>query len=106
MNDLKDDFIKSIPTTPAKRLLLVMLASVPLSWWGPHELNPLWPELDSKKLVLAKIGLSVFLVSAFSVGLNFYYAFKLKELHKYMSKKLPVVIQSSIKEALDKEKKS
>jgi hypothetical protein len=104
--DIKEEFIKSVPTIPAKRILLLLLMLVPLSWWGLGEINPLWPNLDSKDLLIAKICLSLFLTSCFSIAANIYYIYKLKSLGKFIDSSIPELADNIARHEIQKFKSS
>lgn len=91
--DIKKELINSVPTIAAKRLFVVMLVFVPLVTWGLGEINPLWPNLGAKELVVAKISLALFITSLLSLAANIYYIYKLKKLGRFIDNKIPELVE-------------
>ena len=82
--DLKQELINVIPTIPAKRILLFGLMLVPASLWILDEINPLWPMLGEKELVIAKVISILFLLFVLSFAANVFYIYKLKRLGRFI----------------------
>lgn len=91
--DIKQELINTVPTIPAKRLLVAMLVLVPLVTWGLGEINPLWPNLGAKELVVAKIFLALFVTSLLSLSANIYYIYKLKRLGRFIDDRIPELVE-------------
>jgi hypothetical protein len=100
--DIKKELLKSVPTIPAKRLLIALLVLVPSSLWLLDEANPLWPNLNLKDLVIAKLCLGLFLTSFLSLLANIYYIYKLKKLGKFIGDSIPEMSEKFAKYEIDK----
>ncbi|EGQ7764746.1 MULTISPECIES: hypothetical protein [Vibrio] len=91
--DIKSELLSSVPTAPAKRLFISMMVLVPFFIWGVDQLNPLWPSLSAKHLVIAKIAGALVIVCITSILLNLYYIYKLKKLGRFISDRVPDLIE-------------
>lgn len=100
--NIRDELLKNVPTVPAKRLLIILLLLVPSLLWLLDEANPLWPNLDSKDLVIAKLCLALFLTSILSLAANAYYIYKLKKLGKFIDNSIPEMSEKFAKYEIDK----
>ena len=98
--DIKSTLLGSVPTVPAKRLFISMMVLVPFFIWGLDQLNPLWPNLSAKYLVVAKIGVTLVIVCITSILLNLYYIYKLKKLGRYISDRVPDLIEQCADEKI------
>ena len=100
--NIREELLKNIPTVPAKRILLLLLALITFSWFALGEIDPLWLNISSLDLLKAKICLTLFLAFIFSLVLNIYYIYKLKKLGKFIDNKIPELADKIATHEIDK----
>ncbi|ENM5772306.1 TPA: hypothetical protein ACMDN4_003635 [Vibrio cholerae] len=98
--DIKNELLSSIPTVPAKRIFAAMMLLVPFSIWGLDQINPLWPDLSERHLVIAKVGIALMIMCITSLLLNLYYIYKLKKLGCYINDRVPDLIERCAEERI------